>query len=135
MKFGLCIVGCGSFAKIFGESVQPLLGEINLYFASRDLTKAQRYCKALNGTEAFGSYLEAARHQKVDGMYICTPHYLHLEHTKIASMYGKHVLLEKPIANSAQQAKLIISERDRTNINLMVAENYRFIPSIRHSKR
>ena len=54
MKLGLCVVGCGSFAKTFASSIQPLLPQINLYFASRDLAKAQAYSQMFHGAGAFG---------------------------------------------------------------------------------
>ncbi len=77
MKLGLCVVGCGSFAKTFASSIQPLLPQINLYFASRDLAKAQAYSQMFHGSGAFGSYAEAAGDARVEAMYLCTPHYLH----------------------------------------------------------
>ena len=103
MKLGLCVVGCGSFAKTFASSIQPLLPQINLYFASRDLAKAQAYSQMFHGAGAFGSYAEAAGDARVEAMYICTPHYLHTEHTAPAASTGKHILIEKPIAITMEE--------------------------------
>ena len=131
----MCVVGCGEFAKVFAKSIQPMLYDIDLYFASRDLAKAQKYSLDFNGIGAFGSYEDAAKNPNVQAMYICTPHYLHLKHTIIATSNSKHVLIEKPIACSTTQAKQLISSAREANVNLMVAENYRFMPGIRLSKR
>ena len=35
MKFGLCVVGCGQYAQTFAQGIQAILGEIDLYFASK----------------------------------------------------------------------------------------------------
>ena len=51
-----------------------------------------------HGAGAFGCYAEAAGDARVEAMYICTPHYLHTEHTALAASTGKHILIEKPIA-------------------------------------
>ena len=134
MKIGLCIIGCGRFATIFARSIQPLLTEIDLYFASRDLKQAQTYCNKFNGSGAFGSYQGAARSPDIQAMYICTPHNLHLEHTILAASSGKHVLVEKPIAHTVPAGRAIIATKEKHKINLMVAENYRFMPAVRLCK-
>ena len=135
MKIGLCVVGCGEFAKIFANSIQPLLTDIDLYFASRDLAKAKKYSLSFNGRGAFGSYEDAAEDSNIHAMYICTPHYLHLENAILAASNTKHVLIEKPIACSTDQAKQLIKSARQANVNLMIAENYRFMPGIRLCKQ
>ena len=59
MKLGLCILGCGSFAHTFSESLSDVRDEIALYFASRELSRAESYSAEFNGAGAFGSYEEA----------------------------------------------------------------------------
>ena len=39
MGLGLCVIGCGSFAAGFARSMAALSGEVDLYFASRDLAR------------------------------------------------------------------------------------------------
>lgn len=134
MKLGLCVVGCGSFAKTFASSIQPLLPQINLYFASRDLAKAQVYSQMFDGAGAFGSYAEAAGDTRVEAMYLCTPHYLHPEHTALAASAGKHILLEKPIATTINEGRRVIAIAEKAGVTLMVAENYRFMPAVRLCK-
>ena len=134
MSFGLCVVGCGRFAGIFAKSIQPLLPNINLYFASRNLDKAQNY-SIFNGSGAFGSYKDAASSPDVHAMYICTPHSLHMEHMDLAASYGKHVLIEKPLASTLDDGLRIISIAQKTGVTLMVAENYRFMPAVRLCKQ
>ncbi len=134
MKLGLCVVGCGNFAKAFASSIQPLLPQINLYFASRDLAKAQAYSQMFHGAGAFGSYSEAAGDARVEAMYICTPHYLHTEHTALAASTGKHILIEKPIAITMEEGRRVIAIAEEAGVTLMVAENYRFMPAVRLCK-
>ena len=98
-------MGCGSFARVFAETVSGLRGEIGLYFASRDLARAREYASQFNGLDAFGSYASAAADPRVEAVYICTPHHLHLEHVALAASQGKHVLVEKPIAGNLADAE------------------------------
>lgn len=135
MVLGLCVVGCGSFAREFAKAVAPLRDEVDLLFASRDAARAAEFNRVFQGKGAFGSYEEAAADPRVDAMYICTPHHLHRDHVELAAGAGKHVLVEKPIARNLDEARAIIAAADNNAVTLMVAENYRFLSGVRHAKR
>ena len=130
MKFGLCVIGCGSFARTFARAIQKELENIDLYFASRDAARAAAFSAEFNGAGSFGSYASAVADARVDAVYVCTPHHLHLEHARLAAGAGKHILLEKPLARTAQEAQAIIALASDAGITLMVAENYRFMPPV-----
>ena len=134
MKLGLCVIGCGDFASTSAGAVEALRGELDLYFASRDLGRARAYSARFNGVEAFGSYEAAAADPRVDALYICTPHHLHLEHATLAARHRKHILLEKPIAHTLEDALAIVAEAQAAGVTLMVAENARFLPAVRKAK-
>ena len=134
VKLSLCVVGCGSFAKTFAHAMGPLRAEIDLYFASRDLGRAEAYAQAYHGRGAFGSYEEAAADPQVQAMYLCTPHHLHLEHALLAARAGKHILVEKPIARTIEEAQNMVEQARRAGVTLMVAENYRYMSAARHAK-
>ena len=134
MNLSLCVVGCGEFAQTFAKGIQPLREEIDLFFASRDLPRARAYCDMFQGNGAFGSYEEAAADSRVEAMYLCTPHHLHLEHVTMAARAGKHVLVEKPIACTLEEGRRTIAAAQEAGITLMVAENYRFLAAVRKCK-
>jgi len=132
---GLCIVGCGSFARTFAQGIAPLRDRVNLFFASRDLLRAQEYSDEFSGAGAFGAYETAAAAPQVDAMYLCTPHYLHLEHVRLAAGAGKHILVEKPIARTLVEGSQIIDAAQQSGVTLMVAENYRFMAPVQECRR
>lgn len=134
MKFGLCVIGCGSFARTFARAIQGELSSIDLYFASRDSVRAARFSGELGGSGSFGSYESAMAYERVDAVYICTPHYLHLEHARMAAAAGKHILMEKPLARTAEESQAIIDSAAGAGVTLMVAENYRFMPPVLAAK-
>lgn len=108
--------------------------DIDLYFASRDLDRARAYAEACEGAGAYGSYEEAAADPAIDALYVCTPHHLHREHVALAAREGKHVLVEKPMARNLQEAQGIITAARNAGVNLMVAENIRFMGAVRKCK-
>ncbi|MDE2787465.1 MAG: Gfo/Idh/MocA family oxidoreductase [Chloroflexota bacterium] len=135
MSLGLCVLGCGSFAAVFARSVALLRDEVDLYFASRHLARAQDYSVRFGGLDAFGSYEDAAVDPRVEAVYVCTPHHLHREHASLAFRAGKHVLVEKPIAGTLDDAEAMVREAASAGVTFMVAENYRFLPPVQEAKR
>ena len=137
-KLALCVLGCGSFAHTFARSIQEVRGEIDLFFASRDSSRARDYCRLFRGQDYFGSYESAAADPRVEALYLCTPHYLHREHAELAARNGKHILVEKPIARTLAEGTAIIQAADQAaggaGVTLMVAENVRFLAQVRHCR-
>ena len=130
MSFGLAVLGCGSFAATFAGALTPLRCGLDLYFASRVSARAQEYARRFGGAGAFGSYSQAVSDPRVEAAYICTPHHLHREHAGLAARAGRHVLLEKPIARTLEEAEDIIRISRDSGITLMVAENYHYLPQV-----
>jgi predicted dehydrogenase len=71
----------------------------------------------------------------IDAVYIPLPNHLHLPWTLKALSAGKHVLCEKPIACTAQEAQEMARAADRGNLFLMEAFMYRFHPRSREIKQ
>ena len=135
MKLRLCVIGCGDFVRTFAKSLASARDLVELYFASRDYERAKSYSTEFGGAGAFGSYEDAAADPRIQALYICTPHHLHLEHTQIAANAKKHILLEKPIARTMAEARAIISAAIDAGVKLMIAENYRFLAPVQEAKR
>ena len=135
MSLKLCVVGCGHFARIFAGEMQAIAGEVDLSFASRNAQQAAEYAATFNGKASFGSYAAAAADSNVEAMYLCTPHHLHREHVALAAAAGKHILVEKPIARTMEEARLIVQTANQAGVTLMVAENYRFMAVVRLAKK
>lgn len=134
MKLSLCIVGCGRYADAVLTEIHDMSDEFDFYFASRDLSKAKAYCERFGGIDYFGSYDEALSDPRVESAYFFTPHHVHLENTELATGYGKHILMEKPIARTIEEAQELVQTAQNAGVQLMVAENYRFLHTTRRAK-
>ena len=130
-KLSICVIGCGRYAADFCRSLQGSASEVDLFFASRDVDRAGEYCRRFSGKGYFGSYSDAARDSSVNALYICTPHYLHREHSELGARFGKHLLVEKPLAQSPDDAAAIEQAARAAGVTLMVAENLRYFAQIR----
>ena len=90
--------------------------------ASRDLATAERVAAELGIERAHGSYEALLADPAVVAVYIPLPNHLHVPWTLRALAAGKHVLCEKPVALTAEQAGQLVAARDRTG--LIVAEAF-----------
>jgi predicted dehydrogenase len=73
--------------------------------ASRDLSRAEAAAKTLGIGKAYGSYEELLADPTIEAIYNPVPNHLHVPLTLQAVAAGKHVLCEKPIAITADEAR------------------------------
>lgn len=86
--------------------------------ASRDLLRAREAAKSLNLPKAYASYEELLTDPDVDAIYNPLPNHLHVPWTIQAAEAGKHVLCEKPISLTAQEAQHLIDVRNKTGVKI-----------------
>jgi predicted dehydrogenase len=112
-------------AKIATEKVIPAMqrGERSSVtaIASRDLDKARAAASRLGIAKAYGSYDELLADPDIDAVYNPLPNHLHVPWTIKAAEHGKHVLCEKPIGLSADEARTLLAVRDRTGMRIQEA--------------
>jgi predicted dehydrogenase len=75
-------------------------------------------------------YREMLRDPAVDAVAIATPVSSHFELGMAALAAGKHVLLEKPMASSSEEAIRLIADADSRGLTLMVDHTFVFTPAV-----
>ncbi len=100
--------GVLSTAKIGLEKVLPAMRQSTLVevraIASRSEATAQRAAQAHGIERAYGSYEALIADPQIEAIYNPLPNHLHVPLTLAAAAAGKHVLCEKPLALSADEA-------------------------------
>ena len=84
--------------------------------ASRDISKAQAAADKLGIAKAYGSYEELLADPTIDVIYNPLPNHLHVPWSIAAAKAGKHVLCEKPLAMTVEDAKSLIAARDAAGV-------------------
>lgn len=92
---------------------------------SRDLGRAQSFAAKHGAPRAYDDLDAMLRDPTVDVVYIASPNALHAEQTIRAAQAGKHVLVEKPMALSADDARRMIEACARANVRLGVGFHLR----------
>ena len=85
---------------------------------SRDLAAAQVAAGKLGIAKAYGSYEELLADPDVDAIYNPLPNHMHVPWTIKAAEAGKHVLCEKPISLTAEEAETLLAVRERTGVKI-----------------
>jgi len=130
----IAIIGCGwagtRHAQAFAHCGASVCWAVDV-----DLRRAESLKKSLPGAlgEIYTAedFRAALADPHVDAVAICLPHNLHAAVAVEAARAGKHVLCEKPIAATLEQADHMIEAAGRAGVVLMIAENVRFSPLLR----
>ena len=97
---------------------------------SRDARHAAGLYAFAPGIHIYDSYDAVIDSPEIDAVYIPLPNSLHAEWAIRALQAGKHVLCEKPLAATLEDAKAIAAAAREHNVLLMEAFMYRFHPQI-----
>ncbi|MBO7334446.1 MAG: Gfo/Idh/MocA family oxidoreductase [Lachnospiraceae bacterium] len=128
MKVG--ILGAGNIATSMATAINGLDDSIELYaVASRDMAKSQAFADKWGVKVAYGSYEDMLKDDKVDLVYIATPHSHHYAHAKLCLDHGKNTLIEKSFTANARQAEEILEIAEKKNLLMTEAIWTRYMPS------
>ena len=122
--------GVLSTAKIGWEKVMPAMlksehCEIRA-IASRSLEKGRKLADQFGIPKAYGSYEELLADPEIEAIYNPLPNHEHVPMTLAAARAGKHVLCEKPVALTANEAEQLREVADK--VHIMEAFMVRFHP-------
>jgi predicted dehydrogenase len=126
------VVGLGSISQVavlpaFAHSKKSKLVAV----VSGDKKKAKKMAAQFKASHAYSyaEYAECLKNPGVDAVYIATPPGEHEKYTVFAAQAGKHVLCEKPLAATVQQARNMVAACRRNKVQFMTAYRKYFEPS------
>jgi predicted dehydrogenase len=106
--YNIGIIGAGMYGKVLGRCLQQD-GRAKITWVNSASEATTRAAADEFGVEKWSlDYREVLADPVVDAVIIATPPYLHAEQLDAALQSGKHVLLEKPLAESPQSAAKIV---------------------------
>ena len=127
IRFG--ILGPGKISRRFVKGMKDVKGAEIYAAASRDESKAKDYCKLYDIPKAYGSYEEMLKDESVDAVYIATPPFVHKEQIMMCLQAGKHVLCEKPLLKTSEDARECFELAKKKGLVLMEATKGVFTPT------
>jgi UDP-N-acetyl-2-amino-2-deoxyglucuronate dehydrogenase len=128
------IVGCGHIAKKHAEAIQNIEGA-NLVAVCDKVPQAMDEYVKKYGARSYEDLADMLSDPSIDVVNICTPSGLHAPIAVEAAKAKKHVIVEKPIALTLEDADLIINTCKENNVKLAVVHPNRFRPVVQELKR
>jgi UDP-N-acetyl-2-amino-2-deoxyglucuronate dehydrogenase len=127
---GVGIVGFGHIAPKHVDAIQQTDGLAIRGVCDIVAERAQRAGAALH-VPWFDDYERLLEQPEVDIIALCTPNHLHVPMARRALAAGKHAVVEKPLAFSAQEALELGDAFDRAGLGLFCVLQVRFNPTVR----
>jgi UDP-N-acetylglucosamine 3-dehydrogenase len=124
-RLGAAVIGCGSWgrnhARVYSDIKNVKLEAVadTLEKNARDIGEKHRVSWSTEPDTVIQS-------PNIDLVSICTPTVTHYELALRAIESGKHVLVEKPMTNTLEEAKELIKAAQRNNVKLTVGFVERF---------
>jgi predicted dehydrogenase len=134
VEIGFGLVGCGMVGKVHAEAIGAMAGARLVAVWGRDAGRTAEFASRFKAA-ADTDYERFLAHPDLDIVNVCTPSGTHAEFGCRAAEAGKHVLVEKPIEISLEQADRLIQTCEAAGVKLGVIFQSRFLPAVRRLKR
>jgi predicted dehydrogenase len=131
MPIGIGIIGTGGISRAHVAAYRQLADQARLVaVADIDLQRAHAAAAEWGVEHAFADYRELLDLKEVEAVSVCTFNQAHCAPTVAALEAGKHVLVEKPMATTTEEAWRMVQAARRNSKLLMVEMKWRFMPQI-----
>ncbi|WP_285884095.1 Gfo/Idh/MocA family protein [Georgenia satyanarayanai] len=127
------IVGAGFMGGVHARAVRVNGGEVVGVVASNK-DRSARAAGEFLATRPFRDVDDLLASDDVDVVHVCTPNYLHHELTMRALAAGKHVVCEKPLATTSEDAAQMHETAQAAGLVGAVPFVYRFHPMVREAR-
>ncbi len=125
----IAILGAGFITDIHMESYHRFVPEAEVVAVyARNIDKAKAFAEKYHIPQWFNDLDEVIENSGCEVVDICLPNYLHAEATLKAAAAGKHIIIEKPLAVTLEEANEMIDACKKANVKLMYAEELCFAP-------
>lgn len=130
---GYAVVGCGGMGRIHAAAAardprSRLVAAVDTTLARAEVVAGPLGCRAST------SFAEVLADDAVDAVIIALPHTLHRDFCVQASNAGKHVIIEKPLSVTLDEADAMLAAAEAAGKLLLVAHVLRFVPNHRRVK-
>jgi UDP-N-acetyl-2-amino-2-deoxyglucuronate dehydrogenase len=132
--FRVALVGCGRISQNHFDAIRKVDG-LRLVAVSDTVEERARTTGEEQGVPWFTNYADMLKKAESEVVTIATPSGLHSAQGIAAAKAGKHVITEKPMAITLEQADALLEATDTAGVRLFVVKQNRLNPAIQLLKR
>ena len=131
---GAAVLGLGRIGPSHARNVAKAPGVELRAVAESEETKLGGVLADFPDIAGYADYRDALARDDVQVVVICLPHWLHEQAAVDAANAGKHILIEKPLADSVAECDRIIEAVQRNGVTMMPAHTQRYYPIVRKTQ-
>lgn len=133
MTVSIGLIGCGNISRAHLRGYLAIPDQATVTaVADVDLGIAAERAQQAGGAKVFASYEDLLA--EVDAVDICLPHHLHADAIIAAAKAGKHILCEKPLCLTLDEASRIADAVAAAGVTLMCAHKELTLPAVTHAR-
>jgi predicted dehydrogenase len=130
----IAIFGTGFMGKVHLEAIRRLGYVEAVAIAASTQEKAQAFADEWGVPHATGDYRTVLSDPEIQAVHICAPNELHFEMVTDALNAGKHVVCEKPLANSVEEGEILVKHAAASGLANCCFFNVRSYPHVRQMR-
>src|SRR3954452_1140032 len=127
------IAGTGFIGSVHARAAKAA-GAVLAGVTSSSAEAAEAAAATLGAERGFASSEALIADPSIDVLHICTPNHLHVPLAEAAIAAGKHVICEKPLALSGDDAARLATAADAAGVQAGVPFVYRYYPTVREAR-
>lgn len=131
---GVGVVGCGYWGPNLIRNFYQLNASRVVAVSDLDEQRLAKMQELYPTIETTTNYEQLLNDDRIEAIVVAVPVALHAKVTLAALQAGKHVLVEKPMASSAEECRAMIKEAEARKLSLMVGHVFEYTPTVRKMK-
>jgi len=128
------VAGLGFIGPAHVEALRRIPGIEVVAISDISEEVAEQKAEELGIKHFYDDFDELINHPGIECVHICTPNNLHFPMTKKALLKGLHVVCEKPLSMTVDEAKELVKIAEDTNLVNAIHFNIRYYPLVRHMR-
>jgi predicted dehydrogenase len=134
-KIRTAVFGTGFMGRVHTEGIRRLGNVEVVAIAASSDEKARKFADEVGVEGATGDFHSILKDASIDAVHVCTPNALHFPMAMAALNAGKHVLCEKPLATSVDEAKQLVAAAAEKKLANCTFHNLRYYPLVQQMRR
>ena len=134
-KAALAVIGCGKLAQ--NQHISNIIKSKNAYlhtFCDLNTEVLDDLVKRFPGTAKCTDFAQVIANPEIDGVVIATREDMHVPLAIAALEAGKHVYVEKPLAETPEECNQVVAAEKKSGKKLIVGMNRRMAPAYREAR-
>ena len=134
-RWKAAVLGTGFMGRVHLEALRRVESVEPYAVAGRNLEAARSLASAYGIAKTASDYRDLLAMPEIDAVHICTPNAQHFEMARAALEAGKHLLCEKPLSVSAEEAEDLVKLAAEKKLRNCVCHNLRYYPMVQQMRR